>query len=284
MARCALKRSLRPGLLLQRRGHERRGRRAPEGALGHRAHGEGLPGQRARRPRWPPPRRGRGPRSCPSGLPARRSPCPVATAVPPRLTRAAPKPAGGGRVGERAVDPPPGGGAEPHAGPLALDHHPRGHALHPAGRQAGHDLAPQHRRDLVAVEAVEDAPRLLGVDQAAVEVAPLVDGAGDRRGRDLVEHHPLHRHGRLQHLGEMPRDRLALAVFVRRQVELVGSLEELLQVRHHRLLRRRDDVERLEAVVDVDAEARPRLALVARPGPRRPRGAGRGCARPTTRR
>jgi hypothetical protein len=66
-----------------------------------------------------------------------------------------------------------------HAGPLALDDHAGGHALDPAGRETRHDLLPQDRRDLVAVEAVEDAAGLLGVDQAAVELAPLVDGAGD---------------------------------------------------------------------------------------------------------
>src|SRR5271165_4383878 len=45
----------------------------------------------------------------------------------------------------------------------------------------------------------------------AVEVAPLVDGAGDGGRSDLVEHHALDGHGRRQHLGEMPRDRLAFA-------------------------------------------------------------------------
>ena len=65
-----------------------------------------------------------------------------------------------------------------------------------------------------------------------------------------------------EHLGEVPGDRLALAVLVGREVELVGALQQLLEVGHHRLLAVRDDVERLEAVVDVDAEARPSLALV----------------------
>ena len=75
------------------------------------------------------------------------------------------------------------GGAEGHPCPLALDHHPGGHALDPAGGQPGHDLLPQDGGHLVAVEAVEDPPGLLGVDQAAVEVTPLVDGPLDgRRG------------------------------------------------------------------------------------------------------
>ena len=82
--------------------------------------------------------------------------------------------------------------------------------------------------------------------------------------RDLVEDHPPHRHLRLQHLREVPGDRLALAVFVRREQELVGVLQLRLQVGDDLLLARVDDIERLEVVVDVDAEAGPRLALVLR--------------------
>ena len=186
---------------------------------------------------------------------------PVATAVPPSVTRAAPKPLAAASRRNVPVDAPPRRRAEPHAGPLALDHHPRGDALHPPGREPRHHLAPQDRRDLVAVEPVEDAPRLLRVHQPPVEVAPLVDGPRDRGGGDLVEHHALHRHGRVEDLGQVPRDRLALAVLVRREVELVGRLEEPLEVRDDRLLGRRDHVERLEPVVHVDAEARPRFAL-----------------------
>ena len=80
---------------------------------------------------------------------------------------------------------------EAHAGPLALDHHAGGHALHPAGREPRHDLAPQHRGDLVAVQAVQDPSGLLGVDQAAVQFPPLLDRPGDRLGGDLVEDHAL---------------------------------------------------------------------------------------------
>ncbi len=80
--------------------------------------------------------------------------------------------------------------------------------------------------------------------------------------RDLVEHHPPHRDLRLQHLEQMPGDRLALAVFVRREQELVGDLEQLLQLGDLLPLVGVDDVEGLEVVVDVDAEARPALLLV----------------------
>ena len=93
-------------------------------------------------------------------------------------------------------------------------------------------------------------------------VARLVERALDRLLRDLVEDHAPHRHLRLQHLEQVPGDRLALAVFVGREQELVGLLQELLQLADLLLLVRVDDVERLEVVLDVDAEPRPLLLLV----------------------
>ncbi len=134
--------------------------------------------------------------------------------------------------------------------------------LHPAGREPGHHLLPQDRRHLVAVEAVEDAAGLLGVDQAAVQLPPLPHGPLDRRPGDLVEDHALDRHPGGQDLEQVPGDGLALAVLVRRQVQLAGPLQEVLELPDLVFLLPGDDVERLEVVVDVDAEAGPGLALV----------------------
>ena len=176
------------------------------------------------------------------------------------------------------------GGDERHPLALALDHEPRRDRLHAAGREPRHDLPPEHGRDLVAVEPVEDPARLLRVDEAVVDLAGLAERALDRILRDLVEHHPLDRHLRLQHLEQVPGDRLALAVLVRREQELGGVLQLALQLVDLLLLVGIDDVERLEVVVDVDAEARPRLLLHARPGCRRRDSEDRGCGRSTTRR
>ena len=150
---------------------------------------------------------------------------------------------------------------EPHPLALALDDEPRRDRLHATRRQALHDLPPEHRRDLVAVQPVEDAPRLLSVDEPAVDVARLAERPLDRGPGDLVEDHAPHRHLRVEHLAQMPGDRLALAVFVRREQELVGVLELRLEVGDDLLLARVDDVQRLEVLVDVDAEAGPGLAL-----------------------
>ena len=77
-----------------------------------------------------------------------------------------------------------------------------------------------------------------------------------------MEDHPLDGNLRLEHLVQVPGDRLALAVFVGREQELVGVLEERLQLGDLLLLVRVDDVERAEVVLDVDAEPRPLLLLV----------------------
>ncbi len=163
---------------------------------------------------------------------------------------------------ERRLDVPPLGRDEAHPLALALDDETRRNRLHATGGQARHDLLPEHGRHLVAVEAVENAPCLLRVDEPLVDVARLAERPVDRVARDLVEDHAAHRHLRLEHLEQMPGDRLALAVFVRREQELVGVCEQLLQLAHLLALVRVDDVQRLEAFVDVHTEARPGLFLV----------------------
>src|SRR5439155_7653170 len=163
---------------------------------------------------------------------------------------------------EGRLDVPPAGGPELAPLAFALDDKARRNRLDAPGGQAAHDLLPEHRRDLVAVETVEDAPGLLRIDEPLVDLARLFERAGDRVLRDLMEDHAAHRHLRPQDLEQVPGNRLALAVFVRRQQELVGILQELLQLADLLLLVGIDDVERLEVVLDVDAEARPLLFLV----------------------
>src|SRR5690606_8222556 len=91
-----------------------------------------------------------------------------------------------GAAVEGGVEIPVGGGDEGDALALAVDDEPGGDGLDAAGRQLRHDLLPQDRRDLVAVEAVEDAAGLLGVDEVGVELPGVGDGLGDGAGGDLV--------------------------------------------------------------------------------------------------
>ena len=82
---------------------------------------------------------------------------------------------------ERGDDVPVLGGDERHPLALALDDEARRDRLHAAGREALHHLPPEDGRDLVAVEAVEDAARLLRVDEALVDLARLGERPLDRR-------------------------------------------------------------------------------------------------------
>ena len=113
------------------------------------------------------------------------------------------------------------------------DDHAHRDALHASGRRglAATEHAPQHRRRLPADEAVEHAPALLRLDELHVELARMLERLADRVRRDLVEHHAPHRHLRLQHLEHVPADRLALAILVGREDELVGALQRLPSAR-----------------------------------------------------
>ena len=124
---------------------------------------------------------------------------------------------------ERPEDVPVRRGDEPHALALAIDDEPRRDGLHATRRQSRHDLLPEDRRDLEAVEPIEDPPGLLRVDETLVDLARLVQGPLDGVLRDLVEHHAAHGDLRVQHLLEVPGDRLALAILVRREQQLVAT-------------------------------------------------------------
>ena len=165
---------------------------------------------------------------------------------------------------ERPEDVPVRRGDEPHAVPLAVDDEARRDRLHASCREARHDLLPEHRRDLEAVEAVEDPAGLLRVDKALVDVPGLGERALDGVLRDLVEHHAAHGDLRLQHLAEVPGDGLALAILVRCEQELVGLGELLLEIGDDPFLVGVDDVERLEPVLNVDAELAVLRALLLR--------------------
>src|SRR6185503_9795237 len=94
-----------------------------------------------------------------------------------------------------------------------LDDEPDCDGLHAAGRQATTHLARQERAQRVADKAVHDPPRLLGVAEVAVDVAWVGERLADRGLGDLAERDAprlLRRH--VRGLGDMPRDRLALAV------------------------------------------------------------------------
>ena len=107
------------------------------------------------------------------------------------------------------------------------DHAQRG-ALHAAGRQSAPHLLPQQRRQIESDQVVERATRLLRIDQIERQLARRGHRCTNRVARDLVEHDAMHGllalelAALLENLGEVPGDRLALAIGVGRQIAATG--------------------------------------------------------------
>ena len=78
-----------------------------------------------------------------------------------------------------------------------------------------------------------------------------------------MEDHALDWHAGVQHLEQVPGDRLALAVLVGGQVKLVGISKETLKGPNLVPFVAIDDVEGFEVVVDVDAQVGPALPFVS---------------------
>ena len=83
-------------------------------------------------------------------------------------------------AGETRLEVPVGRRRELEPLFFAIDDEARGDALHAAGAQAGLHLLPQHRRDRVAVQAIEDPAAFLRADQVLVDVVRVLQRFVDR--------------------------------------------------------------------------------------------------------
>ena len=138
---------------------------------------------------------------------------------------------------------------------FAIDNDPDGHRLHAPGRKPGPNLAPEQRTEGVAVEPIDDPPRLLGVDEMPVDGARMRKGLADRGLGDLAEGHTAGlRDVEAGGLGDVPRDRLAFAIEVGREVDEVGLSGSLRNLADLLAAVRNDLIGRLEVVLDIDAE------------------------------
>ena len=120
------------------------------------------------------------------------------------------------------------------------------------------DLLPQQRREVEADQVVERAARLVGIHQVLVDAAlGLLDRRAHRVLGDLVEAHALEvlaleRAVLVQDLGQVPGDRLALAVRVGREVEGVRLFHRALDRVDLRLALVDELVLHLEVALGVD--------------------------------
>ena len=169
---------------------------------------------------------------------------------------------------ERGVEQPVLLGNEGAYLPLAVDDHARRHALHPARGEAAAYFLPQQRAELVADDAVEYAPGLLGVDEVYVYLARGADALGDDLLRYLVEGDAAGLVvGELEELLQVPGYGLALTVGVGREIDHAGLLRALPELGYDVLLALDGDILRLEAVLYIHAHrALGQVAQVAHAG------------------
>ena len=161
----------------------------------------------------------------------------------------------GGDTGEVHVQGPVLLGLEGFDLSLPLADQPGGHRLDPAGGEPPADLLPQQGGELVAHDAVQDAPGLLGVHQVLVNGPWRCDGIVDHLFCDLVEGHPVGLVIRdLQKLLQVPGDGFSLPVRVSGQKNLLAALSRLPQIRDHVLLSLDRLVVRREPVLHIHPE------------------------------
>ena len=162
-----------------------------------------------------------------------------------------------GAAAQLRLEIPVARGAERQALFFALDDHAHGDALHAPRAEAGLHLLPQHRRQRVAVEPIENAAALLRADEVLVDVVLL----GQRRLHglfgDFVEDDAADLDLGLEQLLEVPADRLAFAVGVGRENQFRGVLHRGLEGRDVLLLVAGHHVIRREVAVGVDRPTGP---------------------------
>ena len=144
----------------------------------------------------------------------------------------------------------------------------QGHGLDPAGGETAADLLGDEGRDTVTDETVQDAARLLRVDEVLVDGPRVLHARFDATLRDLVERDTvLFLHVQTHDRGEVPCDGFPFAVGVGREVDVVVLLCIVLQFLDQFLLALDDRVLRFKVVFDVDVESRRRqVAHVAHAG------------------
>ena len=148
---------------------------------------------------------------------------------------------------------------------LALDDQAQGDGLHPPGGETTAHFVPKQRRDLITHQPVKHAAGLLRVHQVGVDVARVLERFLHGALGDLVEGDPANGDRVLllflavdavtaEFFGQVRSNGLAFAVWVRREIDRVRRLRQLLQLGDDLFLAGDDDVLGREVVVQIDAQ------------------------------
>ncbi len=153
---------------------------------------------------------------------------------------------------EAGVERPVLFGAECLALAFAIDDYPQRNRLHASGADPALDLVPQQRTELVPDQPVEHPARLVRVEQVAIEVRGIGDGRLDRGSRNFMEQHAADVGlGLAEMFGDMPRDRLAFAVGVAGEVDILLAFGGALDLADYLLFALNYDVVGSEIMLDI---------------------------------
>ena len=146
--------------------------------------------------------------------------------------------------------------------PFPLHDEAERHRLHPAARKAALarggrvvDFMIEQCGKLISHQPVEHAARLLRIYEAVIDLARVFQRLFDRLGGDLVEFDTVFLvFVQSEHRLQVPGDRLALAVGVGCEIDVIRLFRLVRQSADNVLLALRIDVFRLEIVFDIDAQ------------------------------
>ena len=202
---------------------------------------------------------------CPGRLPGRPLVGETVGIGPPGVASVRDREHGGAPGGlERHGDLPVRHRAERGDLAFALDHQPGRHRLHAPGGAGLIDGANEHWRDAPPDEPVHEAARELRADEPHVEAPRRPERRPDGRLRNLAERHPSETAGRAaEELLQVPGDRLALPVAVRREHHRARAPGEAAQPRHDVTPVRRDLPGGLPPRVRIEADRRAALPPAA---------------------
>ena len=137
---------------------------------------------------------------------------------------------------------------------LPVHHHAGGHRLDPSGGQAPTDLLPKQGAQLIAHNAVQNAPGLLSVHQIVINATGRFNGLGDHIFRNLIERHPqCLLIGDVQQSFQMPGNGLAFPVRVGCQIDVLAALGRFFQIGNDRFLALHGDIVGFKIIFKIDA-------------------------------
>ena len=141
--------------------------------------------------------------------------------------------------------------------PLSLADKAERHRLHASSADPPFDPRPQQRTDHISDNPIENAPRLLRINQIHVQIPRMLKRLCDGGTRDLMECDPFERGlavDILQDLVQMPGDRLSFAVRVGRQIDFLHGPGGLFQFRQILAARFGLLILRRKIMLDIDSE------------------------------